>query len=56
VTGETSDEIYPKIEAEVLKRFGEEERGTTGIDGLGVMGVGLEEQELERLALEAARL
>ena len=56
VTGETSDEIYPKIEAEVLKRFGEVERGTTRIDGLGVMGVGLEEQELERLALEAARL
>lgn len=51
VTGETSDEIYPKIEAEVLKRFGEKEEGMRDrdIDGLGVMGVGLEEQEMDRL-------
>lgn len=58
VTGETSDEIYPKIEAEVLKRFGEGGEGakTGDIDGLGVMGVGFEEQELGRLAVEAARI
>jgi adenylate kinase len=45
VTGETSDEIYPKIEEEVLRRFGESE---------GEMGVGWEEKELGRLAVEAA--
>ena len=50
VTGETSDEIYPKIEAEVLRRFGEHEGEEVGI------GVGLEEKELGRLAVEAATL
>jgi adenylate kinase len=53
VTGETSDEIYPKIEAEVLRRFG----GNTGtkVEDGGI-GVGLEERELGRLAVEAATL
>jgi adenylate kinase len=50
VTGETSDEIYPKIEAEVLKRFGELEEEGQGL------GVGKEERELGRLAVEAATL
>jgi adenylate kinase len=50
VTGETSDEIYPLIEAEVVRRFGEE---TKEIEST-VMGVGLEERELGRLAVEAA--
>jgi len=59
VTGETSDEIYPKIESEVLRRFGE--NGTAGVDDLTtdqleVMGVGWEEQELGRLAIKAAVL
>ena len=59
VTGETSDEIYPKIESEVLRRFGE--NGTAGVDDLTtdqleVMGVGWEEQELGRLAIMAAVL
>jgi adenylate kinase len=48
VTGDTSDEIYPKIEAEVLRRFGENE-------DVGI-GVGREEKELGRLAVEAATL
>ena len=57
VTGETSDQIYPKIEAEVLRRFGQEKENTSKeIDELGVMGVGREEQELGRLAIEAAGL
>lgn len=38
VTGDTSDEIYPKIEAEVLRRFGQTGSGK-GIE----TGVGLEE-------------
>jgi adenylate kinase len=50
VSGETSDEIYPKIEAEVLRRFGEHEEEEVGI------GVGYEERELGRLAVEAATL
>jgi adenylate kinase len=36
VTGETSDEIYPKIEAEVLKRFGETGSEEGGTEGKGV--------------------
>jgi adenylate kinase len=43
VAGETSDEIYPKIEAEVLRRFGQ-----GGIDGIG------KEQELTRLAVDGS--
>jgi adenylate kinase len=57
VTGETSDEIYPKIEAEVLRRFGD---GAVAVDDLttaqGVMGVGWEEQELGRLAIKVATM
>lgn len=52
VTGETSDEIYPKIEAEVLRRFGENE----DLSAEGIMDVGFEEQELGRLAMKAATL
>jgi adenylate kinase len=52
VTGETSDEIYPKIEAEILKRFGE---FPVIVEGEGI-GVGGEERELGRLAVEAATL
>lgn len=48
VSGETSDEIYPKIEAEVLRRFGSDQVADGGI------GVGWEEQELGRLAMEIA--
>jgi len=44
VTGETSDEIYPKIEAEVLKRFGETGSEEGGIEGKGVR----EKPELRR--------
>jgi adenylate kinase len=54
VTGETSDEIYPKIEAEVLRRFGEHQEREE-IENT-VMGVGLEEQELGRLAVEVATI
>jgi adenylate kinase len=52
VTGETSDEIYPKIEAEVLRRFAENE----DLSAEGIMDVGFEEQELGRLAMKAATL
>lgn len=51
VTGETSDEIYPKIEAEVLRRFGEITETKVGDGGIGV---GWEERELSRLAIKAA--
>lgn len=51
VSGDTSDEIYPKIEAEVLKRFG----GTGETEEWdGSIGVGFEERELSRLAMKAA--
>jgi adenylate kinase len=51
VTGETSDEIYPKIEAEVLKRFGHSE---TKVVQNGELGVGWEERELGRVAAQVA--
>jgi len=53
VTGETSDEIYPKIEAEVLRRFGMGTQETETI-AENVIGVGLEEQELINFAMKAA--
>lgn len=54
ITGDTSDEIYPQIEAEVLRRFGE--NSTTEEETDVVMGVGFEEQELSRLAMKAAAI
>jgi hypothetical protein len=53
VTGETSDEIYPKIEAEVLKRFGEHQvHSEMGLQE--EIGVGWEERELGRVAAQVA--
>jgi adenylate kinase len=53
VTGATSDEIYPKIETEVLRRFGRtEESGEWD----GSIGVGIEERELSQVAMKAAAL
>jgi nucleoside-triphosphate--adenylate kinase len=42
VSGSTSDEIYPQIEAEVLRRFGENS------------GIGIEEKETVRLTIKPA--
>lgn len=45
VSGETSDEIYPKIEAEILRRFGH----TNSEDNMKT-GVALDERELSKSA------